>query len=132
MYVESAREGGTVRSNGSEWSRSNRIKPGGLLQFRRIAVLIVCAAAAVTPQNNVPRRSYGLRLMDQAQYNSIPLALVPLSGVLPPAMNLSADFPPVRDQGTQQSCVGWSVGYGLRTYLERRERRWDVSAPAYQ
>jgi hypothetical protein len=77
-------------------------------------------------------RSFGLKLLDEAEYRSIPLALLPLSGELPPRVDLSADMPPVQNQGAQQSCVGWSVAYAVRTYLARREQGWDVNSPAYQ
>ena len=39
---------------------------------------------------------------------------------LPPAADLSALFPPPKDQGDQSSCVGWSVGYAMRGYYANR------------
>jgi hypothetical protein len=39
---------------------------------------------------------------------------------LPAFKDLSASFPPPGDQGRQQSCVAWSVGYALRGYYQRR------------
>lgn len=55
---------------------------------------------------------------------------------LPPAVDLSEWFPPVGNQGSQGSCVGWAVGYGLRSYYARRygEVPMDVSgrfSPSY-
>ena len=44
---------------------------------------------------------------------------------LPRAVDLSANFPPVGQQGRQSSCVGWAVGYALKSYQERMEERWD-------
>jgi hypothetical protein len=76
--------------------------------------------------------AFGLKLLDEAEYRSIPAALLPLSGELPARVDLSADMPPVQSQGAQQSCVGWSVAYAVRTYLARREQGWDVNSPAYQ
>ena len=40
--------------------------------------------------------------------------------LLPPAADLSALFPPAKDQGDQSSCVGWSVGYAMRGYYANR------------
>ena len=38
---------------------------------------------------------------------------------LPERVDLSANMPPVGDQGTQGSCVAWAVGYALKSYQER-------------
>jgi len=58
-----------------------------------------------------------------------PMARVPeAAGVrsLPGAVDLSADLPPVDSQGTQSSCVAWSVGYYCKSFQERKERGWDL------
>lgn len=39
------------------------------------------------------------------------------SGNLPSKMDLTDKLPPVGDQGQYGTCVTWSVGYGLRSYL---------------
>jgi len=36
-------------------------------------------------------------------------------------------FPPIGDQGEQNSCVGWSVGYYYNTYTQARDEGVDVS-----
>ena len=50
-------------------------------------------------------------------------------------------FPPIGDQGREGSCVGWAVGYYLKTFQEAKEHGWDLSGakweggyptPAYQ
>ena len=46
---------------------------------------------------------------------------------LPPSIDLSANFPPVGSQGRQNSCVGWAVGYALKSFQERIEERWEFS-----
>lgn len=71
--------------------------------------------------------SFGLLPIEESEYRSIPLALVPPGGSLPARADLSGDMPPVGAQGRQSSCVGWAVAYALRTYLERRQQQWDVS-----
>ena len=40
--------------------------------------------------------------------------------MLPPAADLSALFPPPKDQGDQSSCVAWSVSYAMRGYYANR------------
>lgn len=51
---------------------------------------------------------------------------------LPAELDLSMWFPPPGDQGPQNSCVGWALGYGLKTYHEARENGWDVTEPTHQ
>ncbi|MCK5896236.1 MAG: DUF4214 domain-containing protein, partial [Cocleimonas sp.] len=46
---------------------------------------------------------------------------------LPPSTDLSANFPPASSQGSQASCVGWAVGYALKSYHERVEEQWGFS-----
>ena len=55
---------------------------------------------------------------------------------LPPSIDLSAHFPAVGDQGSQNSCVGWAVGYALKSFQERIEEGWEfglttVFSPAW-
>jgi len=47
---------------------------------------------------------------------------------LPPVVDFSqSDFlPPVGDQEQLNSCVGWSVGYYLRTFQQAKDIGWDV------
>jgi len=49
---------------------------------------------------------------------------------LPSSVDLTPRMPPVGDQGTQGSCVGWSTTYGIRSYQEQIERNWGYDAPS--
>ena len=49
---------------------------------------------------------------------------------LPSAFNLSPNFPEAGNQGMMSSCVGWAVGYALKTFQERLEERWELNVPA--
>jgi hypothetical protein len=46
-----------------------------------------------------------------------------LRGALPEFIDLSSFLPPAGHQGAQGSCVGWAVGYALKTYHEAKENR---------
>lgn len=76
---------------------------------------------------------FGLKLATKEQLRSIPMASTPFSGEsLPPVVDLSSNLPPIGDQGLQSSCVGWSVGYGLKAYEERVESSQTVLfSPSY-
>jgi hypothetical protein len=99
-----------------------------------ILIFLVCllVSAQVLKAQSASNRPMGLKFLDEAEYRSIPIALVPLGGVLPAQVDLSADMPPVGNQGNQLSCTAWSVAYAVRTYIERREQKWDVNDPSRQ
>jgi hypothetical protein len=66
----------------------------------------------------------GLILATPEQLRGIPLASTPFSGEeLPAQADLSATFPRPQHQGRQNSCVGWSVAYALKSYQEQVEER---------
>jgi len=52
---------------------------------------------------------------------------------LPTSVDLSGGMPPIGDQGTTPSCVGWSSSYYYKTYQERREHgNWEVGTNGHQ
>jgi C1A family cysteine protease len=75
-----------------------------------------------------------------------PLGLVPSEGdfptyeapaamlgqSLPSRVDFSDLLPPVGNQGSQNSCVGWTLAYYYRSFQEKRSRGWDVTLPQYQ
>lgn len=40
-------------------------------------------------------------------------------------------FPPIGSQGSQGSCVTWSVGYYIKTFQEAKEHGWDLSGASW-
>ncbi len=79
----------------------------------------------------------GMLPMEPTQYSSIPLAMIPPMGQLPAAVDMRPDMPVAGNQGQQGSCVGWAVGYALKTYQENIEHGWGADtaetqfSPAY-
>jgi len=51
---------------------------------------------------------------------------------LPPSVDLREGLPPAGDQSGQNSCVGWAVAYGYKTFQEVQEHQWDASDPDHQ
>jgi hypothetical protein len=41
-------------------------------------------------------------------------------------------MPPVGNQGAQNSCVGWALGYYYRTFLQARDGGWQPSTTSQQ
>ena len=100
-----------------------------------VALITLCLAPGIlfaqTP------RATGLIFAHPAAYQSIPLATPPPAGELPASVDFSSLFPIPGNQGQQGSCVGWAVGYALKSYQERQERKWPLDnaerlfSPAY-
>jgi hypothetical protein len=66
------------------------------------------------------------------QYGVLPV-LEPFGSpdILPESVDLANELPPPGNQGSQPSCVGWAVAYGLKSYHERVERGWSLSEQAH-
>ncbi|MFW3147049.1 MAG: hypothetical protein ACMUIE_09590 [Thermoplasmatota archaeon] len=60
-----------------------------------------------------------------------------ISTALPMAINASKDlstsiyFPPMGNQGSEGSCVSWSIGYYTKTFQEAKEHDWNLSLCTY-
>lgn len=55
--------------------------------------------------------------------------------VFPSKVDMSGYFPAPGDQGNQNSCVGWALGYALKSYVEGIEHSWNINenifSPSY-
>lgn len=49
------------------------------------------------------------------------------TGNLPSSIDLTDKFPPIGNQGEYGTCVAWSVGYNLKTYLEAVDQGYSSS-----
>jgi hypothetical protein len=84
--------------------------------LRRLLLLLLLLAS---PLAHAQLRPTGLKLATPEQLRGVPLASTPYAGeALPTRMDLSDRLPPPGDQGMQNSCVGWSVAYALKSYQE--------------
>jgi hypothetical protein len=103
--------------------------------MKRICTVVSLAIFMSGPVGMAQR--LGANFGDPEEYRDIPLATGKMRGVLPPKVDLSGSFPRAGDQGNQGSCVGWAVAYGLKGYLEKKERGWagnnnnQLFSPAY-
>ena len=105
-----------------------------------LSLAAACAPAAIeAEQTEGPAltRSTGLILMDEEEYDALPERDPLMRGRLPEFVDLSSFFPTPGHQGDQGSCVGWAVGYALKTYQEALEfniaqpQEWDHFSPGY-
>jgi hypothetical protein len=93
-------------------------------------VLIVFIVSVLSTQENEDY-SFGLNFNQEA-YENLEWAISPKLfrrdvEPLPVKVDMSGRIPEAGDQGEQNSCVGWAVGYAYRSYQKLREdnRRWD-------
>lgn len=92
-------------------------------------IVLFCFASllAVDARAQQIQPGTGLSFVRPEQYQSIPLASNPFSGVeLPAAVDLASSMPLPGDQGSQNSCVGWAVAYALKSYQEQIEVGWRL------
>ena len=108
--------------------------------FNGLAALslgLTCTALPSNAEQTAPSKSKGLILMDEEAYDALPERDPLMRGRLPQFVDLSSFFPEPGHQGTQGSCVGWAVGYALKTYQEALEfnisqpQEWDHFSPAF-
>lgn len=78
----------------------------------------------------------GLRRMKPEDYLKIEMAKMvrsfsdnpdELYKNLPAAVDLSAEFPSIANQGNQNSCTGWAIAYAVKSLQENRELGWKLS-----
>ncbi len=96
---------------------------------RTLASLVVVAVILGATALSAQQRRTGLVMATPEQLRGVPLASLPYSGEeLPPFVDLAPNLPPPGDQGEQNSCVGWTVAYALKSYQENLEERWGLVA----
>src|SRR5262249_22391836 len=90
--------------------------------------------------DDTPSGNGGAQNVDPKEYASYPrgfyygdlLGAPGENPTLASSVDLSKDFPLPGNQGQQYSCVGWALGYAIKTYQERVELGWSLEAPEHQ
>ena len=97
------------------------MKPRTLLAT---ASLLIAGVSGITP-------SLAQGLLPETPQSLAGLPHVPkYRAFLPAKVDLSADFPPAGYQGELGTCVGWAVGYSLRSYMAHRSTGVDLKQQA--
>ena len=97
------------------------------------------AGATIAVEETPPSRLGGVEPIDPREYATHPrgfyygslLGAPGANPTLPSSVDLSRDFPLPGDQGRQNSCVGWSLGYAIKSYQERVEQGWSLETPTH-
>lgn len=107
------------------------------ISFGAACVPATTSAEQAAPPEATLTKATGLILMDEEEYDALPERDPLMRGRLPQFVDLSSFFPEPGHQGDQGSCVGWAVGYALKTYQEAieinisRPQAWDHFSPAF-
>ena len=100
-----------------------------------ISIFFVNLAFIPKPLVNASSHSFGLKLTDFSKVkvtSTLPFIKSQISETLSPAVDLSQNLPPVGDQGHQNSCTAWAVGYYYKSFKEKKELGWDLSTNVHQ
>jgi len=54
------------------------------------------------------------------------------AAALPASLDYTSKFPTPGDQGNSESCVGWAVGYGAKSFLETQEEGWNTTSTLHR
>lgn len=88
-----------------------------------IALGLVLAPISIAQAQGLvaPERGTGLIPLSDEEYDALDERDPLMRGALPEFIDLSSFLPEAGNQGAQGSCVGWAVGYALKTYHEAKE-----------
>ncbi|MFD2573578.1 C1 family peptidase [Spirosoma soli] len=111
-------------------------------------MLVECKKGEDTPVTPTPQPStqikpgenvgLGANLLPKEAYQALPLLKDPLVGAriaadklpnLPATYELTANMPPVDNQGMQGSCTAWAVAYAARSYFNKVAKQANYTAP---
>ena len=96
--------------------------------MRKLSASLMALGLTLTPLGAAqaqglatPQQGTGLIPLSDEEYDALDERDPLMRGVLPEFIDLSSFLPEAGNQGAQGSCVGWAVGYALKTYHEAKE-----------
>jgi IPT/TIG domain/Papain family cysteine protease len=105
-----------------------------------IILLALCLSPALAVRSVAPAGQYaatgdgthylGLNRSDGVGFQKLTMS----SSAMPLSLyvDLSAQLPPVGDQGQQGSCVAWASSYYYKSWSEKQEHSWDLNNAYYR
>lgn len=93
-----------------------------------LSIFIFLLAINANSQNLHPT---GLKQKKLRDYSFAKQSDIVVKSSLPQSVDHSAHIPPVGNQGSYGSCVGWAAGYYYKTYQEYEDYGWSVTDPEH-
>jgi len=100
-----------------------------IFRFKIILFILAILFATSGCSKKNTTEGTGLQFTDKSTLEKVTKAKPPpfIGGSkLPAQVDLSKNMPPPGNQGQQNSCVGWSIAYGMKSYQEKEARNWDL------
>ena len=98
--------------------------------MRKLSASLIALGLALTPISIANAQGFvaqqpgtGLIPLSDDEYDALDERDPLMRGALPEFIDLSSFLPQAGHQGAQGSCVGWAVGYALKTYHEAKENQ---------
>jgi C1A family cysteine protease len=100
-----------------------------MVRVFRFSLLLLIAVMLTSCSKKQGPEGSGLQFTDTVTLNKVINAKPPFLGSshVPPSVDLSTKMPPPGNQGAQNSCVGWSIAYGMKSYQEKEARNWELT-----
>ncbi len=95
--------------------------------FILAVLLLLPFSVCVFADETTPTYATGLIWDDDETIAAHMLTTAGTPGILPSAVDNTANFPPPGHQGTQGSCTAWAVGYALASSQEGLKRGWSMN-----
>lgn len=130
--------------------KRNLVKALGLLAVSAVVITTACNKEKLSPSSDgvntedetsqalaKPSHHYGCQLLQQNELDKLPKFQAPLSAAKALPAKVMLAHPPVGDQGSQGSCVGWgtSTSRAVDLYVVKNYTTWsnstDILSAAY-
>jgi len=116
----------------------------GNIRLFALHLILIATCSSATDGNAINRTVGKFITPDGTEFklgclweNAPPEWVIPSPAINPDrdyrsSIDLSANFPPIRSQGSQGSCVAWATGYYYKTYQEWQEHNWNLASEDHQ
>jgi len=96
--------------------------------FQIILLLLSVLILGCSSKKQTTQEGSGLKFTSKETLDKINKGKAPFIGSskLPQSVDLSTKMPPPGNQGAQNSCIGWSIAYGMKSYQEKTARNWEL------
>ena len=122
--------------------RYSRLRVAGICIALLLALALPALASATGPKTDANSHRLGALPDTPDNLKGVPYHTRPADSsntngeravsTLAAQVDLSANVPPVGNQGAQNWCTAWSIGYYYAGYQERVEHGWSPSDPSHQ
>ncbi len=99
-----------------------------------ISIIVGISSVSIFAKENEETVEYatGLIAEDWSEFDEVVVSSPDNTNSLPSCVDLTEYFPTPGDQGGQNSCAAWAVGYALKSSQEKMKRSWSGEQTAHK